>query len=80
MRLRMGLSRAALAFSPSLLFSDMSEKSKTKVEVNPREIAMKAGAEAGGAVKRVGTLDGRFERSISNFILISFRSFLIFRH
>ena len=61
------MSRAALAFSPSLLFKDMSENSKTKTEVNPREIAMKAGAEAGGAVKRVGALDGRFERSIKVF-------------
>ena len=61
------MSRAALAFSPSLLFRDMSEKSKTNIEVNPREIAMKAGADAGGAVKSDGALDGRLERSVMHY-------------
>ena len=45
----------------------MSEKSKTNIEVNPREMAMKAGADAGGAVKSDGALDGRFERSMVHY-------------
>ena len=58
------MSRAALAFSPSLDLKEIKEKSMTKIDVIARETAMKPGEDAGGAVRSEGALEGKAERSV----------------